>query len=65
MISDDDILLIDEPKLGATERLYLPQIADGLKLSGYFLERHVFAPQNRKLPAARERLAERLAAAPG
>ena len=38
-------------------------IADGLKLTGYFLERHVFAPQNRKLPAARERLAERLATA--
>ncbi len=39
------------------------EIADGLKLTGYFLERHVFAPQNRKLPAARERLAERLATA--
>lgn len=35
--------------------------ADGLKLTGYFLEHHVFAPQNRKLPAARERLAERFA----
>ncbi len=39
-------------------------IADGLKLTGYFLDRHVFAPQNRKLPAARSRLAERLAPAP-
>ncbi len=39
-------------------------IADGLRLTGFFLERHVFAPQNRKLPAARTRLAERLAPAP-
>ncbi len=39
-------------------------IADGLRLTGYFLERHVFAPQNRRLPAARTRLAERLAPAP-
>ena len=35
-------------------------IADGLKLTGYFLERHVFAPHDRKLPAARTRLADRL-----
>ncbi len=40
------------------------EIADGLRLTGYFLERHVFAPQNQKLPAARTRLAERLAPAP-
>ncbi len=31
MICDEDILVIDEPKLGAAERLYLPQIVDGMK----------------------------------
>jgi DNA repair protein RecO (recombination protein O) len=32
-----------------------------LRLTGYFLERHVFAPQNRTLPPARTRLIEALA----
>ncbi len=36
------------------------EIADGLKLSGYFLERHVFAPHGRPMPAARTRLVDRL-----
>jgi DNA repair protein RecO (recombination protein O) len=36
-------------------------ISDGLTLTGYFLEHFVFAPNNRGLPAARQRLAERLA----
>lgn len=36
-------------------------IAAGLSLTGFFLEQHVFAPQGGKLPAARRRLAERLA----
>ena len=30
MIRDDDILQIDEPRLGAAERLYLPQIIGGM-----------------------------------
>lgn len=34
-------------------------IFDGLKLSGYFLDRHVFAPQRTALPAARSRLVDR------
>ncbi|MDE0150528.1 MAG: DNA repair protein RecO [Rhodospirillaceae bacterium] len=38
-----------------------PDIADGLKLSGHFLERHVFAPHDRQLPPARRRFAERVA----
>ena len=33
-------------------------ISDGLRLSGYFLERHVFGAQNRAIPAARERFAD-------
>ena len=37
-------------------------IVDGLKLTAYFLERHVLAAAGRRLPAARQRLAERLAA---
>ena len=36
-------------------------IADGLRLSGHFLERHVFAPHDRALPPARQRFAERVA----
>lgn len=35
-------------------------VAHGLVLTGYFLERHVYAPGNRGLPAARVRLVERM-----
>ncbi len=34
------------------------EISDGLTLTGYFLERHVFNAQNRPVPGARERFAE-------
>jgi DNA repair protein RecO (recombination protein O) len=40
-------------------------IVDGLTLTAYFLERHVLAAAGRRLPAARRRLAERLAAKTG
>ena len=43
------------------EAVSWPDIADGLKLSGHFLERHVFAPHDRALPPARLRFAERVA----
>ncbi|MFO1079451.1 MAG: DNA repair protein RecO [Reyranellaceae bacterium] len=36
------------------------QIAKGLELTGFFLERHVFWPQNKSLPAARSRFMEAL-----
>lgn len=36
------------------------QVADALRLTGYFLDRHLFAPHRRQLPDARERLAARL-----
>lgn len=36
------------------------QILAGLRLTGHFLERHLFAPQGAELPAARRRLGERL-----
>jgi DNA repair protein RecO (recombination protein O) len=37
------------------------EVASALRLTGYFLERHVFAPQNRTTPPARARLVEALA----
>lgn len=37
-------------------------ISDGLALTGYFLEHHVFMPRDRGLPAARVRLADRFPA---
>ncbi|MFQ5954010.1 MAG: DNA repair protein RecO, partial [Kiloniellales bacterium] len=36
------------------------EILAGLRLTGHFLERHVFCEPHRKMPAARTRLAERL-----
>lgn len=39
------------------------EIVAGLKLSGHFLDRHVFAPADQLLPAARERLIALLHAA--
>ena len=40
------------------------EVEQGLALTGFFLERHVFAPHHRDLPAARRRLAERFPALP-
>ena len=39
------------------------EVGQGLALTGFFLERHVFAAHHRGLPAARRRLAERFPAA--
>ncbi|WP_299441156.1 DNA repair protein RecO [uncultured Rhodospira sp.] len=36
------------------------EMSDGLRLTGFFLERHVFHPRNQPLPAARERLVGRV-----
>lgn len=36
------------------------QVADGLRLAGWFLERHAFAPHGRHTPDARERLVAHL-----
>ncbi|UCH73134.1 MAG: DNA repair protein RecO [Rhodospirillales bacterium] len=41
------------PDSGAAD---VQQVLDGLRLTGWFLERHVFAPQDRHTPDARERL---------
>lgn len=35
------------------------EVALGLRLTGYFLEKHIFHPQERPLPSARQRLAQR------
>ncbi len=40
---DDDIKIVQEPKLTPAERLYLPQIADGVRTT----LRHMFGVQNR------------------
>jgi len=53
--------LIAEPP--DEERPARGEVGQGLALTGYFLERHVFAPHGKGLPAARVRLAERLAKA--
>lgn len=39
----------------------LLDVADGLKITGHFIERHLYAPQDRHLPDARIRLMERFA----
>lgn len=36
------------------------EVLQGLKLTGYFLDRHIFAPHEKQLPQARARLIERL-----
>jgi len=36
------------------------QVADGLRLTGFFLDRHVFTPRRQGLPAARVRVAKRV-----
>lgn len=41
------------------------EVAQGLRLTGHFLERHVFHPRERPLPSARQRLTQRFPAAPG
>jgi DNA repair protein RecO (recombination protein O) len=41
------------------------EVAQGLRLTGHFLERHVFHPRERGLPAARQRLTQRFPAGPG
>jgi DNA repair protein RecO (recombination protein O) len=39
----------------------IAEVAQGMVLTGHFLERHVYAPGHRGLPAARVRLVERMA----
>jgi len=39
----------------------IDEVLQGLKLTGYFLERHIFAPHQKQMPQARGRLVGRLA----
>jgi DNA repair protein RecO (recombination protein O) len=61
----DRLLPLPPFLLSAQGRLSPGDVSVGLRLTGAFLERFVFAPLNRPLPAARVRLAERLAGPPG
>jgi DNA repair protein RecO (recombination protein O) len=56
----DRLLALPPFLLSAQGRLRSGDIAAGLALSGHFLETCVFAPLNRPLPPARERLLDRL-----
>ncbi|MGO1117326.1 DNA repair protein RecO [Rhodovibrionaceae bacterium A322] len=38
------------------------EVAQGLRLTGYFLERHLFHPRDKELPASRQRLQQRFPA---
>ncbi|MFH0983197.1 MAG: NADH-quinone oxidoreductase subunit I [Planctomycetota bacterium] len=44
MIKDKDIMVVQAPRLSAAERLYMPQILDGMATTF----RHLFAPSKRK-----------------
>ena len=41
MMKDEDILIVDQPDLGPAERLYLPQILDGMKTTIGHLARSI------------------------
>ncbi|MDP6690295.1 MAG: DNA repair protein RecO, partial [Alphaproteobacteria bacterium] len=45
---------------GSVDEPSRQDVLDGLRLTGHFLETAVFAPHNRPLPGARERLVERI-----
>ncbi len=45
MIRDEDILVLSEPALGASERLYLPQIVEGMATTLRHLGKSLFAGQ--------------------
>jgi DNA repair protein RecO (recombination protein O) len=60
----DKLLKLPPFLLGTQARPTEADIADGLKLTGYFLEHRVFLPHHKALPAARIALAERLCAKP-
>ena len=57
-----DRLLALPPFLTAGVTTDRAEVASALALTGFFLERHVLAPNGRALPAARSRLVDRLRA---
>ncbi|MEE8247715.1 MAG: DNA repair protein RecO, partial [Alphaproteobacteria bacterium] len=48
---------------GGQEAVAADDVARGLELTGFFLERRVFAPHDQNVPAARARFVERFARA--
>ena len=56
----DKLLRLPPFLLSSQGGLSAGDIEDGLKLTGFFLERHVFHPHNRPLPEIRQRLSEAL-----
>ena len=59
----DKLLILPAFLLSSQGGLREGDIADGLKLTGFFLERHVFHPHNKPLPDIRQRLIEALTSA--
>ena len=53
------VFLLDDPARGAESENPAGEVADGLKLTGYFLERHAFIHDARGVPPARTRLVAR------
>ena len=56
----DKLLTLPPFLVAGTAAAAQGEIAEGMVLTGYFLERHVFAPHGLRLPAARTRLAQRM-----
>jgi DNA repair protein RecO (recombination protein O) len=56
----DKLLTLPAFLLDATAAASARDIRDGLALTGFFLERHVFQPFNRILPASRARFVDRM-----
>jgi DNA repair protein RecO (recombination protein O) len=57
----DKLLVLPDFLKSASAPATIPEVTMALRLTGYFLERHVFRPQDRTLPPARTRLIEALA----
>jgi DNA repair protein RecO (recombination protein O) len=55
-----DKLLVLPEFLKSAAPASVADVKQALRLTGYFIERHVFAPQDRTLPPARTRLIEAL-----
>lgn len=56
----DKLLALPQFLLSSQGGLDEGDVTKGLKLTGFFLERHVFHPHNKPLPEIRERLSEAL-----
>jgi DNA repair protein RecO (recombination protein O) len=59
----DKLLRLPAFLIDASAAMAPDDLPDGLALTGFFLERHVFAPLGRRLPPARVRFVERVASA--